>query len=256
MNLRNRIMRNRIKSKKGVSLTVKSMFAIFLVVFVFFMFFSLIKSKNEALIKKEYFGSFSEVNNYFQAMIGNPQCLTKDDLGGAGLSLSSEGLLSKTKLDKYSGWNRDISCVENYDFLYTLQVKDLDSGKLWNIGINDTDPEVAKDMGIEIVQRDVFVSVFYRTDEINFGKAIFKAYYSQEIDFYSAIKKACALKRNGEFSLETFMDISYDDENAAFCIHELCFIPEFQCIVNSFDIPEGSHLVYLKYEDNVLDILI
>ena len=232
-----------IKSKKGdMEVTIKSLFAILIVLLVFFIFFVLIQNNAGFEYQKEKFSSYKDIQDFGLTLLGSP-CISVGNFTGEW-QRPWHAVLDYRKIDKLNNGNQEIGCVDNFGFLYTLIIKDINNGKSWVLGLNK-EPEFKKaTIGYSFV-----VSIKYNTSipEIHSGRAILLAYTGEIPAFIGTIKKSCHFQKDESFRLNNDYSILYDNNEDVLKVGNYTFYPYFSCPVSSFRIPKGQHIIRLYY---------
>jgi hypothetical protein len=238
--------------KKGsISLTVKAIFAVFLVIFVMFIAISSLSTRNSNLTVGTDYILREKINNFFMAFIANPACLTAGDNTNSSKQTPVLGLLDYAKIRNSHNQNKDMSCMENYDFLYSIQVTDLVSAKSWISGLNDTKPGWAA----KTIKRTMPIAIMYDGTSINLGEISIYAYSGDPAGFYGTLKRICSSRKSQVYDISNQEKITYDPGINQFCIGAYCFTPYFSCEVNTFTIEPGHHKIYLQYNGGTLQVV-
>ena len=239
--------------KKGaIGITIKSLFAVFLVIFVVFIAIAALRSRTGILEQKQRFDYYKLTDNFLLGFLGNPACLTVGDYHNESKQVPVQGLLDFYKLNKTQRKNSDLSCTENFYFLYSVEVKDLENQKTWFIGI---DPEEYPWVDRKI-RTSLPVAIMYDRTNVNLGEAVLNAYTGEIPLFYGTIKKVCNTKQEESYPINTNHVISYDLNQNQFCIGKDCFYAYFICEVNSFRIPKGEHIIYISYKNDSIKVVV
>ena len=245
-------IKNIFKDKKGMSLTIKSLFAIFLVIFVFFIMFSVIKSRVSKTKTREHFSSYELNNQYFLTFLSNPNCISIGNYQNTNRYSAIQGVIEAEKLQSFDQKNSDLWCVENFDFLYTFEVEDTSAGNQWLLGLTAINPEWAE----RKLQTSLPCAIRYKGGIVNPGIIYLYTYYGEIPGFYGKIKKSCVSQKDLKFNLESQYKISYNNTKNLFCIDKSCFKPYFSCKVESFTIPKGKNLIYIESKLNEVNIIL
>ncbi|MBT7392979.1 hypothetical protein HN827_09215 [archaeon] len=242
----------RIKSKSGLAMINKTLFAIFLVLFVFFMFFTVTKSRVENKSEKLYFDQYEFTNKFLLSFLSNPNCLSIGSEINGEKHTTVQGVLDVRKLNKFDRDNEDMWCVENFDFLYSVNVLDTQNKKTWRLGILNPDPFWS--------ERTIGVSlpgiVRYEDGTGHLAQIGMNAYFGEIAKFIGEIKRSCLLKRKNNFEFNTKYKIKYSSENNLLNIDTDNFYPYFSCHVNDFEIEKGTHPVFLSAKEENVSVLI
>jgi len=234
----------RILNRKGdEDLTIKSIFAIFLVIFVMFVVFTVLRERRAYQLERAQSEYYSLASSFLTAMAGS-ECFSagSDDIAGYS---SQEAFLSQKKLDYYHNSNSDLSCVDEYDFLYTFTVADSITGRTWRIGLRD-EPDFAE----QKITIAMPISIRYETKAtINPGFAAVTAYIGSIPTFYGKIKQACTTHESIQHLLYSEFNVSYNRSNGLFRVGNYSFYSNFPCAVQNFSIPRGEHLMLVSYDE-------
>jgi hypothetical protein len=214
----------------------------------------ILNARTSTLKSRQNFDYYYLSNNFNLALLSEPDCFAIGDYGNESWQIPVQGLLSSTKLDYYNKKNFDLDCIQNYDFLYSLEIRDTSSDNKWDIGLQNIDSSIYE----REIRIPFFVSIMYNNDPANIttGKSILTSYIGEIPRFYGEIKKSCNFGFDENYRINTHNVISYKNANNKFCIGEYCFYPSFSCKVNDFIIPKGKHLVRLNYKKGNLTIII
>jgi len=246
-----------ISHKKGdLSITIKSMFAIFIVIFVAFIAFEVVKSRTTFIEEREHFSYYEKVNSFLISLLSS-KCLISDyEMNNYNYQSERTSYLSAEKLFKRHGENQDIYCVENFDFMYTLDIEDLSGGsvsKSWRLGLSKEPDWAEREITVSLP-----VAIGFSGGDTHPGRAILKAYIGNIPRFYGAIKLVCNTKDEASYELSTKHEINYDNNTNMMCVGDQCFFPYFSCRVNPFSIGKGKHLVYISFNktDQTLNVVV
>jgi hypothetical protein len=243
--------RNISKSRRGIALTSKSMFAIILVIFVFFMLFMVLQSRVSSLTTKEHFDNYRKHNTFFLSYLANSNCISVGNILLKGVYKDMHGVIDSKKLERLAWQNQDNWCIENFDFIYSMKITDLDTKSSWNIGIDDT----------QGFPGDMFTSIkstlpcVIRYDEGIFhtGAVTMTSYYGDAARLYAALKEMCYSRTGKSLNIKLDMKINYSENK--FYIGEYFFYPYFSCSVEEFEVSKGEKLLYLDFRDNKVKVL-
>lgn len=236
-----------MRSRRGdINLTIKPLFAVFMVIFVVFITFEMVKTRANVLEQREHFDYYGLSTDFLKALLTSRCFSAEYNVKGMDRQGISAGYLSARKLMIADRHLREPECVENYRFMYTLEVDDSVNGRVWRIFM-DKKPEWAS----RVVSVSVPVAIDYDTLTINPGRAILHAYIGSIGRFYGAIKEICNSHSEATFRLSNRRRVSYNNTENEFCYGSSCVYPDFNCRVNSFSLNKGSSLVYLKYNGNL-----
>lgn len=239
--------------KKGaIGITIKSLFAVFLVIFVVLIAIASLRSRTEILEQKQRFDYYELTDNFLLSFLSNPACLTVGDYYNESKQVPAQGLLDFYKLNKTQRKNSDLSCTENFYFLYSVEVNDLKNKKSWFIGIDTKDYSWVE----RKIRTSLPVAIMYDRTNVNLGEAILNAYIGEIPLFYGTIKKVCNTKQDESYSLTTNYVISYNNNQNQFCVGKDCFYAYFICEVTSFNIPKGEHIIYISYKNDSIKVVV
>ncbi len=235
-------------SKKGeMDLTIKSLFAILLVLIVFFVVFTLLQSDVMTKSQELKFSQYKNTEDFFMAILSTP-CLTIGNYSWKW-QYPIQGVLDYEKIDYYNNKNEELKCVENFDFLYSIIINDLENGKQWIIGLR-TEPSEKPEFAERMIANSLVVSIKYNTTippEIHTGRAILKVYTGNIPSFIGTIKRVCHSKTNEDFNLRTDYTIRYNNVSNTLYIGKNYFYPYFSCPVSKFLIKRGDHIISIRY---------
>ncbi|GEM_PF-3305704 len=230
--------------KKGAEdLTIKVFFAIFIVIFVMFVIFTVLRSRGSATIEKAQSEYYTLTSNFLMAMLGSP-CFAVGDFEKANWQITTAAFVDEMKLNYYNNGNEDLTCVENYNFLYSLTVVDSINGKRWRIGLKE-EPEFAeRKLSIALP-----VSIRYNSTipAIHPGYAAVTAYIGNIPSFYGALKQACTTHETIQTELSSDYTIRYNNTLNIFYIGDYIFYPNFRCMVKDLTLEKGKYLMIIKY---------
>lgn len=232
-------------NRKGMTLLTKSLFAIFMVLFVFFVFFMVVGGKISKLQDEEQFSAYDRVNKVMLTVLSNPNCLSVGNQLSSETSSTIQGVLDIHKLDNLNNENQDLWCVENFDFIYNLEIED-EAYNRWQIGPVDIHPD-GYDRKVQIT---LPVVVKFDNGIVHSAKASLNAYTGNIPRFLGAIKETCVLHQPRTYSLNTDLIVGYYESNNTFYIGEShYFFPYFSCKVGNFSVPKGKNLIYINYNN-------
>ena len=121
--------------KKGaISLTTKTLFVIFIVIFAAFVTFSVLKSRTQALKQREHFSQYGRVNSFFTALLTS-NCLVSDLVESREYQRNIKGFFSAEKMNTLNLENSDLSCIDNFYFIYSVKIDDIINRKTWYLGL-------------------------------------------------------------------------------------------------------------------------
>ena len=230
-------------------LLTKSLFAIFMVIFVFLLFFVLIRSRITQEETQQEFDYYDKYNKVLLAVISNSNCLSFGNTLSSDTYTTVHGMLDYDKLEAKTNKNKDLWCVENFDFIYNLEIQD-EAHNTWNVGPLDVNPIAIEDsmrFSLPVVVRFDNGIVHYATISMN-------AYLGTVPRFYGAIKQACVLKEERNYPLLIKEEIKYYQLNNTFYIGDHYFHPYFSCAVSNFTIPKGKSIVYFHFDNGRLEV--
>lgn len=230
---------------KGMSISVNIIFAIFIVMFVFFMLFSTSTQRAKTLIQKENFEYYSFINKYMLSVLSNPYCYNY--VGRSNhVQTVKQGLIDVERLHNETNLNKDIFCVDNTRFIPSIKVLDKRTGEVWELGVKRTRrfPWAERE-----ITSSLPVALFYNDSAINGGEFIFTALIGEIPAFYGAIKQSCIFRESINVRLDTKYRIKFDSVLNLMEITDDHFYPYFSCDVEDFEIEPGNHLIHIKYVD-------
>ncbi|MFH1591516.1 MAG: hypothetical protein ABIC95_06340 [archaeon] len=252
-----------IWTKKGsTSLTTKTLYAVFLVIFLSFIAFTVVNSRSSVLSQKEFFDSHRHVDNFFAALLTSP-CTVQEHYpvidgrtSDRNYQIETEGYLMVDKLTYLDKENKDIYCVDSYHFLYTVIIEDLMNKKEWVLGLRGEPNWAYGDQGTHVISRSYPVALNYNFAEIHPGYATIYAYVGDIPRLYGTIKMACVARDQRSLSLDLPVDIKFTTEYGEFCIGAECFFAFFPCRVKEFSIPAGERLVLITPKDDGVEVMV
>jgi hypothetical protein len=233
-----------------MTLIIKPLLAIFIVIFIFFIIISILNKNISSKKEKEHFDYYSKVNNFLLVLMSNPNCVSVGIKNDNQSQEVLQGVLDINKLNMYNNTNKDLWCVENFDFLFSLEIQDFHENKTWILGLNNTNQNWAERKVSQILPG----VIRYNGTKINLGKIEFFAYIDDISTFYGTIKNVCNNHNPKTIKLNSKYKITYNQTLNKFFIGEKYFYPYFSCEVKDFEIPKGKSLVYLDYKDHKLII--
>ncbi len=226
--------------KRSMALTTNMLYAVFLVIFTFILLISILSNKKGVAEQELHFSPYAEIYSVSETLFG--KCLAAgSDIPGSDL-INIQGLLSPALLSAYAGLPGDVRCASSERFLYKVHVHEV-VGSSWEFG----HAPVRSDRQISI---PVHLSLYNGPSDIRPVTAELTAYFSDEIDFYGTIKRACRYRKSFEEHMLLTGTISYDGD--LFCISQDCFKAAFSCPVSPFTLEEGDHLLLISYEGGVV----
>ena len=238
--------------RASVNITVKALFAVFLVIFVLFIAISSFRTRTTLLTQRQHFDYYAMSDQFFLSFLSSPACLTFGDYRNSSTQVPIQGLLDLRKLNQWHGTNTDMGCAESYTFLYSVEVVDLQNGKSWNSGIRDKNyPWVERK-----IKTSLPVAIKYDLTKVNLGEASLTIHIGEIPYFYGTIKKACKADIKESVPLKNKVVVSYNNQTNQFCAGKDCFAAYFSCAVNSFRIPKGDNLVFVNHLDTGVEVLI
>ena len=240
--------------KRGaMDLSVKALFAVFLVIFAVFAVMMQIQTRSKFIKESGEIDYFGKASNFFLIMLSSPDCFAYGSYEGETVQKPIQGVLSNKKIMKYKNKNADLSCIDNYDFIYSIHV--LREGSLphydFRIGANFTDTSWAeKSLSIPLT-----VAIRYDDLSIYTTQIILDAYFGSVPKFYGKIKEVCALKEGREYQISTPVSLSYNATAHEFCIGKDCFTPSFSCPLDSFSIDPGNdQLLFIDFTNSTVKV--
>jgi hypothetical protein len=238
-------------NKKGLAMLNQTMFGIFLVIFVFLMFFTVLKLRTDVKVEEASFEQYEEANKFFLTFLSNPNCLSVGNEINKVRFTTIQGVLDTNKLDKYDMDNEDLWCVENFNLLYTIETLDMTNSKYWTVGILEKHPFWAE----RIVRASLPGITRYPDGTAHLAEVSINAYFGAIPYLVGSIKRACLLKRGETLDLNIRHDVKYLAVNNSLHIDTDYFFPYFSCKVDDFVIPEGDQLIYVNYMDGKVSVL-
>ncbi|MBD3204342.1 hypothetical protein GF327_08675 [Candidatus Woesearchaeota archaeon] len=237
--------------KKGVVLTTKILFAIFMVLIVFFIFFNLFSTRYEKNKLKKDFGYYTKLNSFMNVFMSTPECGALGRVSEESGSQSPiKAIFEAEKLSKFDRKNRDPWCAQNLYFIYTAEIIDIKNTKSWIIGPVNNNPE-----WLERRLTTTFPCIIkYKKGISNPGLFKLYVYIGKISDFYTNIKKSCIANKDLTFRLDSDFDIKYLNSQNKLIIGTDYFHPYFPCKVNDFSVKKGKKLIYIQYENNQVNI--
>ncbi len=233
--------------KRGMALTTKTMFAIFLVLFVFFILFMILGQRSAKLQEKQYFDHRSMHNRFFLMLLSNSNCFSVGDKLNSHFS-DVHAVFEEKKLSASDMLNTDPWCIENYQFLYSLKVTDRMTMSSWQIGLDDTDPFWDRIFADSKVSTILPCVVRYEKG-VTHGCTVTLSTYSGSLPrMYGLIKESCVSKRSYAYSLDSDFPIRYESSTRRFWLGDHSFFAYFSCPVDDFSLPEGENLLYVANE--------
>ncbi len=254
------------KSRKGaISLSTQSLYAIFLVIFVAFVAFSVVSSRTSVLEQRNKFTAYDDSLRLLTALINSP-CLVVDYFqetkGGnpRNYQVGTKGYLSVDKLNLLHNENKDVYCVDNFRFLYTLDIEDLFNRKTWRLGLRARPGWITESIDSANSEEMYFTRSFpialnYNFQEIHPGYATLTVYAGTIPSFYGSIKLACVTRESATLPIKLRRTVRYNSTDARFCVNSECFFSFFPCRVKNFSLAPGSHILFLKYLNNTLEVV-
>lgn len=239
-----------INSRKAMVLLTKSMFAIFMVMFVFLVFFIIINSRVSSEKIDSEFDFYDKSNTLLQAVLANSNCISVGNLLESRYSTTVRGMLDANKLELLHMENKDLWCVESFDLIYNIEVED-EAANRWLIGPVGL-PSFAAERKIRTTLPSV---VRFDNGIVHSAKVSINVYTGRIPSLYGAIKRACTLHETIAYPFESEYDIMYFTTNNTFYIGKTnYFSPYFSCEVSSFRISKGKNIVYLEYDNAKLSV--
>ncbi len=238
-----------MENKSGMSLTIKPLFAVFIVIFVFFI---LITGLGSRLTEKEtemHFDSYKDLNVFLSGFLSDPICISVGSRDIATRQSPIHSLIDYNKTMLYKDKDREPGCIQNYDFMYSITIKDLSTSAEFKIGLDKDDPEFAE----RTVSSSLPCALRYEKGIVHPCQAMMTAYFGEVPTFYGAIKEACSTGKDKIVEFDTDKSITYD--GIQFCHGSTCIFPYFPCRVSSFDISEGQSAVLLSYNEGNIEVM-
>ncbi|MFH1398708.1 MAG: hypothetical protein ABIG95_01195 [Candidatus Woesearchaeota archaeon] len=238
-----------ISHKGSSNVTIKSLFAVFLVIFVLLIAVTSLKTRTTTVLQRQNFDYYSQMNSFLLSYLSNPSCHT---IGGydAGYQIPAQGVLDFYKINKTNN-NADLSCAETFQFMYSLQIDDSVNKKQWVMGITKKDyPWVERVISISLP-----IAILYDRNNIHLGEASLIAYTGEIPLLYGTIKSVCNSQQNTTFALLTEYSVRYDSVKNEFCVASDCFTPYFTCNVLSFTIPKGEHILVIRHSKQTVRVI-
>ena len=237
--------------KKGVVLTVKIIFPIILVIIFFFIFINLTTSRAQKNKMVSDFDYYTRLNTFMKIFMSTPSCGALGRISNeTGNQAPIRAIFEVDKLNIYDRTNKDPGCIQNFDFIYTVEIEDLKNKKTWIIGPINTDPEWA--------EREISTSfpcvIKYSNGITDSGLLKLYAYIGGIPDLYTAIKKVCMTNEDETVVLNSLYDIKYSSSSNQFSVGTDYFHPSFPCRVGDFSINRGKHILYINYMDGGVKI--
>ncbi|MBN1386337.1 hypothetical protein JW968_05185 [Candidatus Woesearchaeota archaeon] len=234
---------------------IKVIFAILLVIFVSFLIVSLFGTKATTLQQEQHFDVYSQTYRLVMSIFTNPLCIGIASFTANASSSAVVGILDVGKLDMLDRINQDYWCVENYQMMYSIEVVDIEKGKDWLIGLQNTDPGWAE----RKLSNSFPVGLRYSLVDVSTGVMYLYVYTGEFPFFYGKIKQACLSGDEVRYSIDFRYDISYDQDLNWMCVGipsaGNCFAPYFSCPVKSFSLSKGQHLLLMKHAGDGLEII-
>jgi len=239
--------------KKGaLDLTIKAMFAIFIILFVLFVGFSVLGTRTETLQQQGIFSQQRSEQSFFLNLLGSP-CLSVASSANKSVNVETQGFLSQKKMDRNHLSNEDLRCAENYNFLYSVKVIDSVNGKEWLLGItpNDAYGNSRTLVFPTAISYDLVNSTIPTT---NIGRALFIRYNGPLPALYGKLKEVCRSRISDSISLNLPKKVIYDNESNIFSYGNSLFYPYFGCGIGNFTLDSGRHLIFLSYNNGRVQV--
>lgn len=236
----------------ALDLTIKAMFAIFVILFVLFLGFSILGTRTETLELEAEFSGQREEAAFFLGLLGSP-CLSVQDSENKSVYVATQSLVSQAKLDRLHLGNEDLRCAENYDFLYSVRITDEVNGKEWSVGVLPDDA-YGDSRTISMPAAVLYELRNLTVPQVNIGRAFFTRYGGPAAVLYGRIKRACRTQASDSISLNLPNDLDYVNESNIIYHGSSHFWAYFGCGVKDFNLSEGRHLVYLSYKDGKVTV--
>lgn len=200
---------------------------------------------------KEHFDYYDKANKFFLNFLSNPNCISVGDYLTSESHAALQSVLEFEKINRLNRNNKDLWCSENFDFLYSVEIKDMETLSSWIIGLNRTE----HDWVDRKIRTTLPCVLRYSGGIVHSCSVSLNAYISDISRLYGLIKERCILKDEKSFRIDTVYEIEYINENNEFCIDEDCFHPYFSCYVNDFKITKGNNLVLISSENNKVRVI-
>jgi hypothetical protein len=233
--------------KKGSEdITVKAIFAIFIVIFLLFVVVTLLQSRTQMKIEKAQSEYYTISQNLLTSLISSP-CFSSGSYEKDGWQVTTEAFLEEGKLTEVNNANEDITCVQSYDFIYSVEFIDSRSMRSWTAGLKSP-PEFAE----RTITVALPISIRYNSSvpTINPGYAALTAYIGQIPSFYTRIKQACKSHETIQFELDSRYRISYNSSANVFKVGAYFFYPNFLCAVSDFTLSPGRTIAIIRYNES------
>ncbi len=234
-----------------MELTVKTLFIVFVVILVFIILFITLQSNVSSEQEQLKFSGYANENDFLMSILSDPE-LTYGSYLNKG-NLPKQAVLDAVKLSSLDKTNKELSSIHNYGFLYSLIVRDDETGKSWIIGLNNP-PDFAR----MTLAPAYHVAITYHQDvpTVHLGVAMLRLYVGPIPTFIGKIKSVCSTKTSAyaRFSLEH--DLEYNSQLGEMKIDNFTFYPYFSCPVKSFKISKNTEqIVKIKYDGSGVTIV-
>ena len=242
-----------MNKKAQMSGILKIGFGIFLVIFVFLLFYMVLQSRISTLSSRRNFDYYYYSNNFLLALLSEPDCIAIGNYGNESWQVPTQGVLSTKKLDYYHKKNIDLDCLDSYEIIFSLDVRNIPTNETWNLGVQTLDENVYE----RTIKIPMFVSIMNNEDPANIttAKAILTTYIGELPDFYINLKKSCNLHIEKDYKITTHEKITYSNDKNKLCFGDSCFYPHFTCNVEDFNLTKGTHVVRFSYNKGNLNVL-
>ncbi|MEK6968362.1 MAG: hypothetical protein AABX51_07065 [Nanoarchaeota archaeon] len=239
--------------KKGsLDLTIKAMFALFIILFVLFIGFSVLGTRTDTLGQEAEFAQQRTEQSFFLNLLGSP-CLSVVDKANKSVYVETQGFLSQTKLDRGHLGNEDLRCAENYNFLYSVKVLDDVNGKEWLIGIMPN--EIFGNSRTLALPSSILYDLRNTTiPTTNIARVFFTRYDGALPRLYGKLKEVCRSRASDSISLNLPLTTVYDNESNVFIYGNTEFYPYFGCAIGAFNLSYGRHLIYFAYSNGKVNV--
>ena len=221
------------------------MFAIFIILFVLFVGFSVLGTRVETLEQQGIFSQQRSEQSFFLNLLGSP-CLSVVGTANKSFFVETQGLLSQKKMDRNHLSNEDLRCAENYNFLYSVKVTDEINGKEWLLGITPNDA-YGNSRTISMPSTILYDLSNNTIPTINIGRTFFIRYDGALPILYGKLKEVCRTRISDSIQLNLPRNVRYDNESNILQFGNSEFYPYFGCGVGNFSIKSGRHLLFLAY---------
>ena len=235
--------------KKGaLDLTLKSLFAIFIVLFVLFLSFSIFSARKTSLEIENEFDSQRSEQALFMSILGS-SCISVDSYGAKDRQVATQSLMSFGKLEAMHNGNEDLRCAENFEYIYSIRVQDIENKKEWKIGVLENNA-YGRSRTLALPGTIIYDFKNVSPPTIHTARVFMTRYDGPMPTFYGKIKEVCRTKNSVPISLNLDNDISYKNSSNALKYGQAQFFVYFGCKVNDFSLKKGGRLAIVRYKDN------